>query len=78
MSWLSQLKKALGALIVFDITNKKTFESVMSYWMNALKDRATENVQIILIGNKIDKNNDRAVSQDEAEKYAKKLNISYR
>jgi len=68
----------LGALIVFDITNKKTFESVMSYWMNALKDRATENVQIILIGNKIDKNNDRAVSQDEAEKYAKKLNISYR
>jgi GTPase SAR1 family protein len=68
----------LGALIVFDITNKKTFESVMSYWMNALKDRAAENVQIILIGNKIDKNNDRAVSQDEAEKYAKKLNISYR
>lgn len=46
--------------------------------MNALKDRAAEDVQIVLVGNKIDRNNERSVSQDEAERYAKKLNIDYR
>jgi GTPase SAR1 family protein len=62
---LSQLKKALGALVVFDITNRRTFDSV-GYWVRQLREKALENVSIIIVGNKIDKANSREVSREEA------------
>lgn len=49
------MRKAHGAIIVFDVTNAKTFRSV-GYWIETLKERATyEQIQIILVGNKIDR-----------------------
>jgi GTPase SAR1 family protein len=60
------MRKAHGAIIVFDVTNAKTFRSV-GYWVENLRERATfEHVQIILVGNKIDRAQYREVSVGEA------------
>ena len=47
-------KRALGALLVYDITNRGTFEE-LEQWINQIYNKATQDIQVILIGNKIDK-----------------------
>lgn len=69
----SHYKKALGALIVFDLTNANSFSS-LEYWVNIIRERADENVQIGIAGNKSDLSSKRAISKVDAESLAKKLN----
>ena len=60
------MRKAQGAIIVYDVTNQKTFNSI-PYWIETLKERAAnDNVQIFLVGNKIDKSQGRVVSAAQA------------
>lgn len=71
------MRKASGALIVFDITNRKSFTSV-PYWIETLRERAiNEQVQIILVGNKIDRAQFRTVSIGEGEEMAKQYGVAY-
>lgn len=73
----SYMRKAHGALVVFDITNARTFKSV-GYWVETLRERAAfEHVQIILVGNKVDRAQYREVSVGDAEGLARQLGISY-
>ena len=46
-------QKAVGAFIVFDVTNRKSFLHV-NEWLSAILDKADSNVQIGLLGHKID------------------------
>ena len=46
-------RNALGALIVYDVTNNKANEYV-NQWIKELKKNADENIKIIVVGNKID------------------------
>jgi small GTP-binding protein len=46
-------RKAHGALLVYDITKGKTFESVLR-WMEELKTQADPDIVIVLVGNKVD------------------------
>lgn len=62
-------KGAKGALIVFDITRSSSFESV-DKWLIELKSKCEVDVSIILIGNKCDLENERAVSKEESMKKA--------
>ena len=43
-----------GALLVYDVTNRKTFNSV-SEWMKLIEENAPQNTSVILVANKIDK-----------------------
>lgn len=45
-----------GILLVYDVCNRSSFDSV-SLWMKLIKDRAPANTGVILVGNKIDKQN---------------------
>lgn len=63
--------------MLFDITSRKSFEAV-SYWVDCLRQKAVEGVQIMLVGNKIDKAANRTVSREEAENLASKLGVAYR
>ena len=47
-------KRAVGALLVYDITNRESFEQ-LDTWIENLMSRAEKDIQIILVGNKIDK-----------------------
>jgi len=68
---------ANGVLLCFDITNRKTFEK-LNFWINELKEKLNlDELFIILIGNKIDKENEREISIEESKKFAKENNILY-
>ena len=47
-------KGASIALIVYDITKKKTFDEIQNYWMNIVKENGPKDIIIYLIGNKLD------------------------
>jgi GTPase SAR1 family protein len=66
----------LGAFVVFDITSRKSFQSV-DYWLGQLKEKAVENVAVMLIGNKNDRAQYRDVSRQEAEEKARMVGIPY-
>ena len=62
-------KGAEGALLVYDITRKDTFNNVKK-WLNELKENASKDIIIILIGNKVDLEEKREVTKDEGQEFA--------
>ena len=63
-------KGAKGALLVYDITRKETFDSV-DRWIPDLRASGDEQVTILLIGNKCDLDDKREVSEEEGRNKAK-------
>ncbi|KAF9274689.1 Ras- protein Rab-11A, partial [Mortierella alpina] len=60
---------AVGVMIVYDIAKRATFENV-DRWLREVRDHADANVVIMLVGNKSDLRYMRAVSTDEAMRFA--------
>ena len=60
----------MGALLVYDITSEKSFESIEEKWRRELMDNAEENIVLLLVGNKSDLEDRREVPFDEAQDYA--------
>ena len=69
-------KGAKGALVVYDITRKVTFNSV-DKWIADLRASADKKVNIILIGNKSDLENNREVTKDEGLEKSKALGVAF-
>jgi len=68
---------ANGILLIFDITNKKSFEKI-NFWYNDLINKIKkEEIVIYLVGNKVDLEENRQITIEEAEKYANDKNIPY-
>ena len=65
-----------GLLVVYDISDKESFEKI-NFWMEHIKNNAPEEAKKILVGNKCDLANERKVSYEEGENYAKKFNIKF-
>ena len=65
----SYYRGAVGALLVYDITNYSTFENV-ERWLEEICDHAPPNVVIMLVGSKCDLRHHRAVPTEEAKAYA--------
>ena len=67
---VAHYRKALGCLIVYDVTNRKTFNNV-KYWLQSLLDSAEQDICIMLVGNKVDlveeDQKTRQVTQAEAQ-----------
>lgn len=70
-------KKANGILLVFDLTNRPSFESVET-WYKDIKDNAPSDAEIILVGNKCDLINQRKISNEEGEQLADKFGMIYK
>ena len=69
-------KGANGILLVFDITDKSSFEHIRN-WIEQIKEEAAEKIVIYLVGNKIDKNDQRVVNYDEGKKLAEEFKLKY-
>lgn len=52
----------LGALIVYDITRKSSLGNSITHWLTQLKESSGEDIEIILVGNKTDLEEERAIS----------------
>lgn len=69
-------QNADGALLLFDITDKDSFQNINLWIEDLTKNSRSLKQTIYLIGNKIDLPN-RNISQEDAKELAEKLNLQY-
>jgi Ras-related protein Rab-1A len=72
----SYYRGAHGIIIVYDITDKESFDNVRQ-WMFEIDRYASENVCKLLVGNKSDLGPKRAVDYEAAKSFADELNIPF-
>ena len=72
----SYYRGAHGVIIAFDLTVKKSFEDV-DLWFTEIEKNNFEVMPIILVGNKSDLKEQRAVSSEEAQEYSKRNKMMY-
>ncbi|PQQ05255.1 ras-related protein RABA6a [Prunus yedoensis var. nudiflora] len=65
----SYYRGALGAILVYDITRKISFENV-SKWLRELREYGNSDMVIVLAGNKLDLSHSREVSEEEGKIFA--------
>ena len=71
------LKNIQGILLIYDITDESSFNSIDN-WINNLENKLDmKNVPIILVGNKNDKEDERKISYEKGLKYAQKYNFKF-
>ena len=72
----SYLKNADCIIIVYDITNKDSFNSLTN-WLSDAKNNTIEGTIFVICGNKIDLKEKRVVTNEEIDEYIKKENLLY-
>ncbi|ORX85488.1 ras-domain-containing protein [Basidiobolus meristosporus CBS 931.73] len=72
----SYYRGAAGALLVYDITRRETFEH-LAKWLEDAREHSNDNITILLIGNKSDLEGKRAVSKEEGEAFAKEHGLFF-
>uniref|UniRef100_A0AC34FEE4 Uncharacterized protein n=1 Tax=Panagrolaimus sp. ES5 TaxID=591445 RepID=A0AC34FEE4_9BILA len=65
----SYYRDAMGIMLVYDVTNPSSFDHV-TQWLENIYKHASSDVLVMLIGNKCDEKNGRAVSKAWGEKVA--------
>ena len=66
----------VGALLVYDITRRATFETVNSKWLKDFNKYVKKEGTYILIGNKTDLTEQRAVKTEEGSSFGKEIDAS--
>eukprot|EP01096_Ripella_sp_DP13-Kostka_P016652 TRINITY_DN817_c0_g1_i1.p1 TRINITY_DN817_c0_g1~~TRINITY_DN817_c0_g1_i1.p1 ORF type:complete len:198 (+),score=79.14 TRINITY_DN817_c0_g1_i1:104-697(+) len=72
----SYYRGAAGALLVYDITRRETFDHLQS-WLEDCRRYSNHNIVIMLIGNKCDLESERAVSKEEGAAFAAKNGLTF-
>ena len=65
----SYYKSSTCAFIVYDITNKKSFDNVAS-WLTECKEMCYKDILICLVGNKTDLESKRVIKKEDGLKFA--------
>ena len=73
---VNYLKGTDGAVLVFDITKKETYE-LIGTWLDDIRENNKMSIGKMLIGNKADLEDEREVSKEEGEQLAKLLDCKY-
>merc|ERR1712216_977496 len=72
----SYYRGAHGIIVVYDTTDSETFEHVKT-WLHEIDRYASENVNKLLVGNKSDLVQKRAVETEAAKEFAESVNIPF-
>merc|ERR1712051_804589 len=72
----SYYRGAHGIIIVYDVTDKESFNNV-KHWMQEIDKYAADNVNRLMIGNKCDLSSKKVVSYDEAKELADSLSVQF-
>ncbi|KAJ8494043.1 hypothetical protein OPV22_015764 [Ensete ventricosum] len=67
---------AVGALLVYDVTRRPTFENV-ARWLKELRDHTDPNIVVMLIGNKSDLRHLVAVPTEDGKAYAERESLYF-
>lgn len=73
----SYYRNSVGGLLVFDLTNRKSFEHVREWHREVIEHILPHHMVYILIGHKSDLVRERRVTRDEAEQLAAELGVRY-
>uniref|UniRef100_A0A668SQW2 small monomeric GTPase n=1 Tax=Oreochromis aureus TaxID=47969 RepID=A0A668SQW2_OREAU len=63
---------AKGIVLVYDITKQETFEDLPK-WMKMIDKYASEEAELLLVGNKLDCETDRIISRQQGERFASRI-----
>ena len=69
-------KNSVCAFIVYDITSRTSFESVKS-WLDDIQKQCPQTTFLVLVGNKIDLENERQILYEEGASFAEKNNMLF-
>lgn len=72
----SYYRGAAGALLVYDITRKDTFDHMLS-WLEDARAHSNSDMSIILVGNKADLEHRREVARETGEAFAKQHGLLF-
>ncbi|GMI86788.1 GTP-binding 2 [Hibiscus trionum] len=72
----SYYRGAAGALLVYDITRRETFNHLMS-WLEDARQHGNPDMAVMVIGNKCDLSHRRAVNKEEGEQFAKENGLLF-
>ena len=75
----NQMKNADGILIIYDVTDRKSFNGAIK-WLESINNEKNElklGINCVVIGNKIDLNQNIQVKTEEALKIAENFNASF-
>jgi small GTP-binding protein len=72
----SYYRGAIGALLVYDVTNPQSFESLPN-WLKDSLEATNQNIGLVLVGNKCDLENQRKVDSNMARQFAKENNLLF-
>ena len=70
-------KDSFIVILVYDITNKQSFEDLKNIWYNNLKIYGEKYSILGIVGNKFDMFDNEEVSEDEAREFAEEKNASF-
>ena len=73
---LNMIKNAHGIILMYDITDKSSFDAITE-WIKSIHDLKGKNFPVILLGNKIDLEDGRVISQEEGKKLADEYKIEF-
>ena len=71
-------KDASICLMVYDITNRSSFDSIKDYWYESVKESGNEGIIFGIAGNKNDLFEDEEVNESEAREYSDSINACFK
>jgi len=72
----SYYRGAAGCLLVYDVTNRDSYESLAN-WLRDAKSLARPDITVVVVGNKCDKKNEREVTLLEASRFAQEHDLLF-
>ena len=69
-------KNAHGIILIYDVTSLQTYDNIKS-WISQIREEASPNIVIYIVGNKIDMNEERKVKTEEGEKLAEEFGFPF-
>ena len=60
-------RDADACILVYDVTDKESFDNLRNYWLKELEDKAPESIQLAIVGNKSELTDKEQVTAKEAQ-----------
>jgi len=72
----SYYRGAMGIMLVYDITNAKSFDNIAK-WLRNIDEHANEDVERMILGNKCDMDDKRVISKERGESIAREHSVRF-
>ena len=72
----SLIKNTDGIILIYDVTNESSFKAVPD-WIQSAREKKGENYPMIILGNKIDLEDERKVKTEDGEELAQKYGLDF-